>query len=77
MVGQQTWESSNRQESQSTTLPAQPGPVFSSPPTKEGPWLQGAGTSLHWAALPCITSAPARAPPGLPFPAGTWRGPCG
>lgn len=47
MVGQQTWEGSNRQESQSTMMPAQPSPVLSSPPTKGGPWLQGTGTCLH------------------------------
>lgn len=60
-----------------TAMPAQDSPVLSPPPKKGSPQLQGARARLCWAAQLHITSVPGRAPPGLPSPAGTWRGPCG
>ena len=80
------WEGSGGQESWvSTAMPVLQAPrclhrlAQSSPclPQKGVPGFVGPGLCLHWAASPCITSAPVRAPPGLPSPAGTWRDPCG
>lgn len=39
-------------------------------PSSKGPGHVSAGPR-------CLRSVPARAPPGPPSPAGTWRGPCG
>lgn len=60
-----------------TTLPPGASPVLPLPLPNEGPSLRGASVRSRWAALPHVTSVPARAPPALPSPAGTGRDPCG
>lgn len=58
-----------------TATPAQTGPVLSPPLQKGVPSSERPG---HISAGPhCLTSVPARVPPGPPSLAGTWRGPCG